>query len=136
MRSKPEIAIVGPGRLGSALARELTAGGYRITEVICRGGAASLRKARALAKVVHARAVKIDRASLDAHVVWFCVPDRDISPVARVLINAVSWRGKIAFHSSGALSGDALAVLRKRGAAVAAVHPVMTFVHESVPSLQ
>jgi len=46
------------------------------------------------------------------------------------------WKGKIVFHSSGALASDELEVLRRRGAAVASVHPLMTFVQETAPSLE
>jgi predicted short-subunit dehydrogenase-like oxidoreductase (DUF2520 family) len=41
----------------------------------------------------------------------------------------------VALHSSGALTSDELAVLRERGAAVASVHPLMTFVSGSRPLL-
>lgn len=47
----------------------------------------------------------------------------------------MKWKGRIAFHSSGALSSDELAALRARGAAVASVHPMMTFVRGSRPAL-
>ena len=57
MGLKPRIAIIGPGRLGSALAQELRRSGYRITEIVSRNSIASRRKARVLAKKVHAVAV-------------------------------------------------------------------------------
>jgi predicted short-subunit dehydrogenase-like oxidoreductase (DUF2520 family) len=47
----------------------------------------------------------------------------------------VEWNDKVALHSSGALASDELRLLRRRGAAVASVHPLMTFVRGSVPSL-
>jgi predicted short-subunit dehydrogenase-like oxidoreductase (DUF2520 family) len=72
---------------------------------------------------------------LDADLVWFCVPDREIARAARQLAPITDWKGKLAFHSSGALASDELQVLRRRGAAVASVHPLMTFVHAAVPSL-
>ena len=131
---KPRIAIVGPGRLGSALALELKRAGYRISEIVSGNSSASRRKARALAKQVHAR-VAVAGARLDADLVWFCVPDREIARAARQLSDAVDWRGKVALHSSGALASDELRVLRLRGAAVASVHPLMTFVQRSAPSL-
>ncbi len=40
------------------------------------------------------------------------------------------------FHSSGALTSDVLQHLRAKGARVASVHPGMTFVAKSVPSLK
>jgi predicted short-subunit dehydrogenase-like oxidoreductase (DUF2520 family) len=47
----------------------------------------------------------------------------------------VEWKGRIALHSSGALSSEELGVLRACGASVASVHPLMTFVRGSRPSL-
>ena len=134
MGFKPRIAIVGPGRLGSALAQELRRSGYRITEIASRNSIASRRKARALAKKVHAVAA-IDNPRLDADLIWFCVPDREIAKAARQMAQVADWKGKIAFHSSGALASEELSVLRRRGAAVASVHPLMTFVSGSIPSL-
>ena len=58
----------------------------------------------------------------------------EIGNVAEKLLG-FEWKGKIAFHSSGVLASDALQALRKRGAAVASVHPLMTFVRGSVPDL-
>jgi predicted short-subunit dehydrogenase-like oxidoreductase (DUF2520 family) len=81
-----------------------------------------------LAKRVGARAVAIARAVIDSDVVWFCVPDDAIAEVARLLAEKADWKGRVALHSSGALVGDELAVLRRRGAHVASVHPMMTFV--------
>ena len=57
------------------------------------------------------------------------------SPLQPV-IPGQNWRKKLAFHSSGVLSSDALAGLRKRGASVASLHPLMTFVNKSKPNLQ
>jgi predicted short-subunit dehydrogenase-like oxidoreductase (DUF2520 family) len=135
MASKPRIAIVGPGRLGSALAQELRRVGYRISGIVSRNSIASRRRARALAKKVHAVAA-VANVRLDADLVWFCVPDREIGKAARQLAHATEWKGKIAFHSSGALPSDELQALRRRGAAVASVHPLMTFVRASIPALR
>lgn len=135
MASKRSIAIVGPGRLGSALAQTLKRAGYRIDEIVCGPGASSRRKARVLAKRVNAT-VSTERPKLDASLVWFCVPDREIGNAAVSVARTTDWKGKIAFHSSGALPSDELQALRSRGAAVASAHPLMTFVSGSIPSLQ
>ncbi|MBZ5719994.1 MAG: DUF2520 domain-containing protein [Acidobacteriia bacterium] len=136
MARKPQIAIVGPGRLGSALALRLKGAGYTIREVVSRTAAGSQNKARALARSVRARTVTRASARLDADVIWFCVADREIADAARELASLIDWKGKTAFHSSGALASDKLDVLRSRGAAVASVHPLMTFVGGSKPSLK
>ena len=134
MAAKPEIAIVGAGNLGSALALALHAAGYRIREIIYREGG-SKQRARRLAAQVRSRAVELLQAKLSAKVVWICVPDSNLAPCARQLARLADWKGKIALHPSGALASDELQALRRRGAAVAAAHPMMTFVRRSSPSL-
>jgi len=135
MAAKPRIAIVGPGRLGRALALELRQAGYTISEIVSRDSAASKKKARELAGKVKAYASTRANARLDADLVWFCVPDQEIAAAAHQLALVAAWKKKNAFHSSGALASDELDVLRRRGAAAASVHPLMTFVHGSMPSL-
>jgi predicted short-subunit dehydrogenase-like oxidoreductase (DUF2520 family) len=135
MAVKPRIAIVGPGRLGSALALELRRAGYGISEIVSGDSIASRRKARALAKQVQAK-VATAAAHLEGDLIWFCVPDREIARTAQGLAKAVDWRGRIALHSSGALASVELRALRLCGAAVASVHPLMTFVSGSFPSLK
>lgn len=136
MASKAEIAVVGPGRLGTALALELQRAGYRVREVISRNNHASRKRAQELAKRVRAHASSSHTARIDAPLIWFCVPDREITKAADDLAQATEWKGKIALHSSGALASDELDSLRKRGASVAAVHPMMTFVRGSGPPLK
>jgi predicted short-subunit dehydrogenase-like oxidoreductase (DUF2520 family) len=129
------IAIVGAGNLAKSLAPALRESGYEIEQVISREGAASLRRASGLARQVKTSVAPSNQARIQAEVVWFCVPDGAIADAAKELANAADWRGKVALHSSGALSSDELAVLRRRGAKVASVHPLMTFVRNSQPSL-
>jgi predicted short-subunit dehydrogenase-like oxidoreductase (DUF2520 family) len=128
MAAKPSIAIVGAGNLARALAFSLVQAGYRIDEVIARSRDRSLRNAKDLARKTGARAAGISDASLQATVVWFCVPDGEIAQAAQSLAAKTDWKNKIALHSSGALSSDELDSLQGRGAAVASVHPLMTFV--------
>ncbi len=131
---KPAITIVGPGNLGSAMARALRAAGYRIDEVIHRGGHSGQR-ARAVARVAGARATHLRDARLAAEIIWVCVGDAAIAACAGELAKREAWKGKIALHSSGALSSGELKPLRDRGAAVASIHPMMTFVRNVQPEL-
>ncbi|HEY1676205.1 MAG TPA: DUF2520 domain-containing protein [Candidatus Sulfotelmatobacter sp.] len=132
MAAKARIAIVGAGALGSALAIPLHRAGHTISAVIARKKA--LPHARQLARRVGARALS-SPTSLEVDLVWFCVPDSEIARAARSL-GKICWHKKIAFHSSGALTSDELEVLRAGGAAVASVHPMMTFVNGVQPSLR
>ena len=137
------ITIIGAGRLANYLAVALRAAGFRITEVIARDSPRSRRRARTLALKVGAQAVTADSAALDATLLWFCVPDREIRGVAsalsrRLLARAVVGGGakvRFALHSSGALSSRELDPLRRAGIAVASAHPLMTFVAGARPSL-
>src|SRR5579864_3662079 len=134
MAAKPLVAIIGAGNFGAALAVSLKRVGYRIEAVIARSGGASLKKGTSLAKEIGARALT-DPAALQAHLIWFCVPDGEIARAARALARTLEWKGRVALHSSGALTSDELGALRGRGAAVASVHPLMTFVRGSRPPL-
>jgi predicted short-subunit dehydrogenase-like oxidoreductase (DUF2520 family) len=131
-----KIAIVGAGRLAATLAPALFSAGHTLTEIVFHRDTSSLRRARTLARKIGARAVVAEDSELNAKTIWFCVPDGKIRQAAAELIGAGEWEGKIAFHSSGALASDELNALRKRGAAVASVHPLMTFVSGSRPDLR
>jgi predicted short-subunit dehydrogenase-like oxidoreductase (DUF2520 family) len=133
--AEPRIAIIGAGNLAKSLAPALRESGYVIERVISREGAASLRRAKVLARRVKTSGSPSGQANIQAEVVWFCVPDSAIASAAKKLAMAADWRGKTALHSSGALSSDELAVLRRRGAHAASAHPLMTFVRNSQPSL-
>jgi len=138
---KRTVAIVGAGSLASALAPALAEAGYTITEIIARARTQSrrrlrsLERARTLAKKVGARAATVENAALDAALLWFCVPDREISAAASALAGRGPSGMRFAFHSSGALLSGELGALRKAGVAVASVHPLMTFVAQVRPSL-
>lgn len=136
-KTKPRIAIVGAGNLGSVLALALRQAGYRITEIVSRDLAASRRRARSLAKRVGARATTMRKPELTADLVWMCVPDRAIGEQARALAKvSANWKGRVAVHSSGALDHRQLDALRRKGTKTASAHPLMTFVPGVQPSLK
>jgi len=102
-----------------------------------------------LAKEVRARAVAFDEFCEQAsfarpngrgrpfpHVLCLCVGDSTISSVAAEMAERGWWRGTVVFHSSGALASDELSPLRRKGAKVASVHPMMTFVRSSAGSMK
>jgi predicted short-subunit dehydrogenase-like oxidoreductase (DUF2520 family) len=155
MMRKPTIAIVGAGSLATFLAVALNDAGFTITEIVARDTPRSQRHARTLAAKVCAQTVTAHSAALDAALLWFCVPDREIRSAASGLIgnpaahaaahkksrvpgkatSRVPSKVRFAFHSSGALLSRELEPLRNAGIAVASVHPLMTFVAGAHPSL-
>ena len=134
MERKPSIAIVGPGRLGTALALALHDAGYEVSGIVTHASKSSGRNAEHLAQQVDAKVVKT-LSAISFDLAWLCVPDSQIANAARTLAIQVEWEGKVALHSSGVLTSDELDALRSRGAAVASVHPLMTFVSRSYPSV-
>ena len=135
MGGKVRISIFGAGRLANALAPFLRSAGYEIDEVIARRSGSSLADARRLAKAIAGKARPLATARLNAKIIWVCVPDTAIAQSAASLAGRTEWKGKVVFHSSGALASDELHPLRKAGASVASVHPLMTFVRGSQPRL-
>jgi predicted short-subunit dehydrogenase-like oxidoreductase (DUF2520 family) len=133
---RPVISIVGPGRFGTALVLQLRKAGWGVECLVVRSSTRVRRDTATLARKVNARVLKLGRAPLPPGLVWLAVPDDVIADVAAQLAQSQSWRGMTVFHSSGALTSDALAPLRRKGAKVASVHPGMTFVGKSVPTLE
>ena len=128
--AKPRITIVGPGRLGTALARALHESGYPVAAIVHRRGG-SAKHARALAAEVHSRALTSVSPS---GVVFLCAGDSQLPDLVSEIQHA-DWRGAIALHTSGALTSDLLAPLRRRGAAVGSMHPMMSFVRGAQTAL-
>jgi predicted short-subunit dehydrogenase-like oxidoreductase (DUF2520 family) len=88
-----------------------------------------------LARRIGAKVVITGKEGMSSQVVWICVPDREIRRCAEALSTVGIWRGKVVFHASGALGSSELVSLKKRGAAIASVHPLMTFVQGVVQAL-
>jgi predicted short-subunit dehydrogenase-like oxidoreductase (DUF2520 family) len=135
VRRRPSVALVGPGNLGTALALTLAGAGYPVKFVVIKPSRARDRGVTGLAKRIKAQVVVLGSQRLDSNIVWLTVPDDSIAAVARALAIAQDWKGKYVFHSSGALTSDELASLRKRGARVASAHPMMTFVRGAAPEM-
>ena len=104
-------------------------------EIVTRAGKKPSKKAAEVAHKAGAAAVALDRAKLDADLLWLCVPDDAIGDCAKRIAKCGT-TAKIALHSSGALPSDVLEPLRKRGLAVAAAHPLMSFVAGPAPPMR
>src|ERR1700751_1197618 len=100
----PTVAIVGAGRVGSALGRLLHRKGWRIGPVITR----SVRTAHDARRRIGSGQPQggVSQALLAADVVLIATPDRAIAQTAEALAQiggGKAWRGKIVLHTSGAL---------------------------------
>jgi predicted short-subunit dehydrogenase-like oxidoreductase (DUF2520 family) len=133
---RPSITLIGAGNLAHALGPALRAAGYTIDAVAARETASSRRRAAMLARAVGARSIPLAQITPQSDIIWLCHTDDALAQTARSLAAQPGWTGKIVFHSSGALSSDVLAPLRRRGAHVASLHPMMTFVPGTLPRMR
>src|SRR2546423_13218078 len=97
---KPTIAIIGPGRAGSALGRALHAAGYTIAAI----GGRNPDNVRNLADELGARASQSPAGATDlADLTILAVPDDVIPPLATDMVHSLcSAAGKAPHHLSGA----------------------------------
>lgn len=135
MPLRKTFAIIGAGRFGSAIAFALHTSGAAVSEIVVRNRPSSLRAAKPLSRTLDAQLLT-DPSKCTAEVVWVCVADSDIANVAKQMAKRREWQGKVVFHSSGALSSDELDPIRRQGAYVASIHPMMSFVRGVKPNLQ
>lgn len=115
---KTGVSIVGLGNWGTSLARALVEADVPLREVIVR--------TKPRSNPARLPLVRLQDAALDARILWLCVPDEAIAPVAEQ-IAARRLDCQIVIHSSGAFTVEALQAARDAGAEVAAVHPAMSF---------
>ena len=118
-----------------ALALTLPSAGYVVKFIAGRAKNIDSRRNHRLGAKSKSALVTLGKEPLDSDLVWITVPDDAIAATALRLARTQDWRGKIVFHSSGALTSDDLAPLREQGAKVASVHPGMTFVRGPAPQM-
>ncbi len=119
------IGFIGPGRVGTGLARLLADRGYAVSAVAGRSAAVADRSAAhaaALADALpHCRAVQPQAVADTCDLVFITTPDSAIAHVA----SALTWRrGQGVVHCSGALPAAALAVVERYGAVPGGFHPL------------
>ena len=116
------ICIVGPGRVGGALAIALTKAGYDIGALVVRDGELVrpiVEHLPASAQIVTEGEVK----SLSADIVLLTVPDTEIAAMAEQFAGKFE-SNPIVIHTSGALDSNLLEPFRATGSAVASMHPL------------
>lgn len=123
---KPAIAIIGSGRLGTALAIALQQKGYAIESVIARRRASARNAARLLDAKPVALAVDEIRDLPAAELLIIATPDDQIATVVDWLnrLKTGDSRKPTVLHTSGALSAKILAPLSKKGWTVGSLHPL------------
>jgi predicted short-subunit dehydrogenase-like oxidoreductase (DUF2520 family) len=110
---KGAICVVGRGRWGSSML-------------------AALRSRGVAACAADPRRARTNPGWVNAEIFWLCVPDARIPPATRQIVKQVERAGgsmqrRVVLHSSGVYGSEILKDALEAGAAVASVHPLMSF---------
>jgi predicted short-subunit dehydrogenase-like oxidoreductase (DUF2520 family) len=140
-KSRLSVAIIGSGRLGTALGLALRRAGHRVPVVVSLHSAHARRAAKLIGrKTKHASLKNLGRAeNLDeltqADLIAIAISDDAIETVTQQLAAALGNRSKavrrrkrrrIAMHTSGALGANVLDPLKREGFAVGSIHPLIS----------
>jgi len=123
----PPLAIIGPGRLGTALGLGAAQSGWPVAAI----GARDLARAASLAEAIGpgTRAGTPADAAKAAQLVLLTVSDEAIGPVCDELAAGSAFSpGAVVAHCCGALGSEILASARLRcRCAIGSMHPLQTF---------
>jgi len=126
-RQRPSIAIVGAGKVGTAIGVLAARNGYRVTAVADRDRHCAEEAADRIGTRVPV--LPAHEAASRAELVLLAVPDDAIEAACLDLVAARAFaRGALVAHCSGALSSECLAPAREALAChVASFHPLQSF---------
>lgn len=135
-KTEATVAIVGAGRVGSALALALSQNGYEIVALVARRAQHARRAARALSPHPLALGATQLHSLPETDFLLVTTPDDQIAGVASHLARVFAERdanetprrrrARIALHASGALASDALAPLGAQGFSLGSLHPLVS----------
>ena len=124
-KQKPELSIVGTGRLGTTLALALHGKGYSIQTLVAHSAPSARRAAALLNADVQVLAAKQLREVRAADLFLITTPDDQIARVAEELSSLILPKA-VALHTSGALSAAVLAPLSEKGWHTGSIHPLIS----------
>jgi predicted short-subunit dehydrogenase-like oxidoreductase (DUF2520 family) len=119
------VAIIGAGRVGTAMASLLSGRGYAVVRVVdpsefARDRAAGLSGAEPAPDPVE--------ASAQADIILITTPDDAVEATCeRIAESGIELTGKKFIHMSGVLPTGVLGAARRRGADILSIHPLQTF---------
>ncbi len=124
-KEKDTIAIIGLGRVGTAMGILLQSSGYPVIAVSSRSAPASGAVVEPAGALFHENPAD---AAVKARCVLITTSDDAIAPVCERIARAGAvGPGKKVIHMSGAGGLDLLAAASRKGAFVACVHPIQAF---------
>ena len=123
---KPSIAIVGCGRVGTAIGKFLAEAGYNIAGLASK----SLASAKRLADIVKTNNVSEIpwKITKKADIVFLTTPDNAIADTCNsISIHSGFHKNAVVFHCSGALPSTILSSAKKCNTFIGSMHPLQSF---------
>lgn len=122
---RPKVAIIGAGKVGTALAIQLRGKGYPVAAVASRSASSAGKLAQETGAKIYTTAAE---AAREGELVFLTTPDGLIGSVAEeVARKGGFYPGQFAAHASGALPSAVLEPAREAGAIVFSLHPLQSF---------
>lgn len=116
-------SIIGPGRIGGALAIALSRSGYEIADIVFRS---KQPKTQLINAIGEPRLVLFSEdLRLSSDVVIIATADQDIVKTANDLVEKLEGK-PVVLHTSGSLSSDVLGHLREIGCPAGSMHPLIS----------
>jgi len=123
---KPDIAIIGCGKVGTSLAYFLSKTGYRISGLFSKTRASAENSARLINGPDPSPSSA--QAARTAGVVLITTPDDVIAEAGALIADSNGYRdGAAVLHCSGALPSTILASAKDAGAFIGSMHPLQSF---------
>lgn len=128
----PKLIVIGPGRLGTALALALKAAGHSILGAFAPSS--NSESSEGFLRLTGTPVFPFDALEQQlalvqsADGVLVTVPDKAVSLIAQTLHKTKAHRaGQVVVHTAGALSSLALSPLQESGVSIGSMHPLQTF---------
>ncbi|PNU19862.1 DUF2520 domain-containing protein [Geothermobacter hydrogeniphilus] len=122
---KESFALIGPGRVGQAVARLLVEAGYPLLALVSRDETRARQAAR-FAGCPQAASTDLQRATA-ARLIMLAVPDDQLRPLAARLHRLGLQPGTLLIHFSGFHPADILLTDAEQQLQALAIHPLQTF---------
>lgn len=123
-----DIVVIGPGRMGTALALCFEQGGHRILGGVSRPHRNESPESARFMDLVGAPVVEMDKSRHlleQANVILITVPDKAVTSIAQTLFDEGLLRaGQTVVHTAGALSSEVLVPVTEAGAYKLCMHPL------------
>jgi len=126
------VAIIGGGKVGTAMGKQLAAAGYRMVGVCCR----TETSARRAASVINAEKIAVIPWEITplAQIVFITTPDGDIARVYGAIMEHDGFApGTTVLHCSGALPSTVLTAPGDSHIHKGSLHPLQSFAAADLP---